>query len=333
MTRNYNLLALLFFALLSPALWAQTNDECTGATVIPDPTDFCTPTPSEDNTFATASPQPAPSCSGFAPTDLWYAFTAIASDVLIIVKGQTPTNPTGTMFRPQVALYSGDCDSLTEIGCASDLTGTSNLPLFATDLVVGQQYFVRVDGQLPGLFQLCIRNEETVNVVSGDCPTAAFVCSKDPIEVSEVFGYGNDPFEMDAAPCLQGFAGESSSAWYVFTAANNGKLEFTITPNDPNDDIDFVLYRLPNGPGDCTGKISERCMAAGDLPPTSPCMGPTGLNSSATDVNQPPGCAVGQDNFLRFLTLVPGRTYALVINNYTAIGNGYTLEWGGTALF
>jgi len=333
MTRKITLFTLLFFSLLSPTLWAQSNDECSGATLISDPSDFCSPSPGENNINATASSQAFPSCWSNVAADVWYTFTAVATDVAIIVKGQTPSNPGGTMQGIEIALYSGDCGNLTEIGCAFDQNFTNNLPLFAAGLVVGQQYFIRIDAVTAGEFQYCIENKNDINVVSGDCPTATFVCSKDPIEVESVFNAGLDPFEMNDAACFQGLGGESSSAWYVFTAANAGKLEFTITPNNPADDIDFVLYHLPNGPGNCTGKTSERCMAAGDFAPTSPCMGPTGLNSTATDWNQPPGCAAGQDNFLRFLTMVPGRTYALVINNFTAVGNGYTLEWGGTALF
>lgn len=332
MTRILTFLSFVFFFAGSTLLSAQSNDECSGATLIADPTNFCI-TPLEDNTNATASPQAFPACWSNVAADLWYTFTAVAPDVAIVVKGATPTNPGGTVNSPQIALYSGDCGNLAELGCSFDNNSINNLPLFVTGLTVGQQYYIRVDAVLSGTFQLCIKNEEVINVVSGDCPTATFVCSKSPIEVSSVFNAGNDPFEINDAACFQGLGGESSSAWYVFTAANAGKLEFTITPNDPVDDLDFVLYRLPNGAGDCSGKISERCMAAGDFAPTSPCMGPTGLNATATDVNQTPGCAQGQDNFLRFLTLVPGRTYALVINNFTAVGNGFTIEWGGNAIF
>ncbi|MFN0215640.1 MAG: gliding motility-associated C-terminal domain-containing protein [Saprospiraceae bacterium] len=333
MTRNNTFLSFLFFILLSPDLLAQANDACSGATVIADPSDFCTAAPGEDNTLATPSMEAFPSCWSNVGADLWYTFTALAPDLIVIVKGQTPSFPTGTLFGPQVAVYSGSCGNLTEIGCGFDQNFLNNLPMAVSGLVVGEQYFIRVDGVLPGLFELCIKNQENLEVVSGDCPTANIVCGTDPIVAEQIFGAGNDPLELADAPCLTGFPGESSSAWYVFTAANAAKLTFTITPSDPNDDIDFVLYRLPNGPGDCTGKISERCMVAGDFGPVSPCMGPTGLNLTATDINQPPGCAPGMDNFLRFLTMVPGRTYALCVNNFTTIGNGFTIEWGQDALF
>jgi len=336
MTRHNTFLSFLFFFLLSPTLWAQTNDECAGATVIADPSDFCTAAPGEDNTTASPSAQAFPSCWTNVGADLWYSFTAVATDMVVIVKGATPSFPTGTMQGPLVAVYSGDCNNLLELGCAIGFSNNmfiNNLPLTVSDLVVGQQYFIRIDGITPGLFELCIKNQENVNVASGDCPTATLVTCTAPIVTDQVFGPGNDPNELGDAPCLTGFAGESSAAWYVFTAVNAAKLTFTITPNDPNDDIDFVLYRLPNGPNDCTGKVSERCMVAGDFGAGSPCMGPTGLNLTATDINQPPGCAAGSDNFLRFLTLVPGRTYALCINNFTTVGNGFTLEWGQEPIF
>lgn len=329
----YKFVVFLAFAFGPIALFAQNNDECSGATLIQDPSNYCSPAPGDDNSSATPSPEIAPSCFGFTPlADVWYQFTAVAPDLLITVKGLTPSFPNGTLLRPQIAVYSGSCGNLTEVGCVSDFFGSNNLPLFLTNLVLGQPYFIRVDGLGPGLFQCCVKNRNTVNVVSSDCANATFICSKNQIYLEEVYGPGSDLNEVTDAPCFSG-SNESSSAWYVFTAANNGNLEFTLTPNDPADDLDFILYRLPNGPGDCSGKIIERCMGAGDLDPASPCMGPTGLNSSATDINQPFGCPLGADNWLRFLKLVAGETYALVINDFTSIGNGFTIDWGGTALF
>jgi len=336
MTRHNTFRSFLFFFLLSPTLWAQTNDECSGATVIADPSDFCSASPSDDNTNASPSAEAFPSCWSNVGADLWYTFTAVAPDLIVIVKGQTFSFPTGTLSGPQIAIYSGTCGNLTEINCAFDQNFLNNLPIIASGLIPGQQYFIRIDAVLPGSFEYCIQNKD-LDVVSnstGDCPTATFIYNKNTILVEGTNNGGLDATEMDNPPCLQGYTGvETSSAWFVFTACNDGKLEFTITPLAPEDDIDFILYRLPNGPGDCTGKFSERCMAAGDINSASPCMGPTGLNSSASDINQTAGCAPGMDNFIRFLTLVPGATYALAVNNFTITGNGYTIEWGGTAIF
>jgi hypothetical protein len=329
---------LIFLAWNLPAigLWGQipANDECDGAIVIDTPFNFCTPEPYLDFGYASPSPQPGPSCNVFGPQrDLWFRFTAIAADIAIISKALDV--PLGLAVGQELSLYSGTCDNLTELDCSSTQPAKNSLLLYAHNLVVGQPYYIRFGAGSGFLYQLCVRNEDesTLNEVSGDCPTGTLLCSKNPILVNQIFGPGYDPTEIDDAPCLPNNVGELSSAWFVFTAANAGKLEFTITPNAPNDDIDFVLYRLPNGPGDCTDKIWERCMQAGGQDQTSPCMGPTGLNATALDVSQPAGCSTGMDNFLRALTLVPDMTYALQVDNFTTPGNGFTLEWGGDALF
>jgi len=119
---------------------------------------------------------------------------------------------------------------------------------------------------------------------------------------------------------------ETNSAWYVFSFSNPGTFTFVINPSNPDDDIDFVVYRLPNGVGNCNGKILQRCEAS-QCPPNWT----TGLNTTANDVNEDGGCASGQDNFLRQLTVLAGETYALGINNFTSTGNGFNIAFGGTA--
>lgn len=310
------------------------NDECSGAFVIDHPFNYCTPEPFLDFGFASPSPQPGPSCNVWVPQrDLWFSFTAVAADVAIVTTALDV--PLVLMVGQQTSLYTGTCDNLTELDCASTQPTKNSLLLYAHNLVVGQQYYIRFGAASGFLYQLCIRNEDksTLNEVSGDCPTANIICNKSPIVVNQVFGPGNTLNDFTNAPCIGNNSSELSSAWYVFTAANAGSLEFTITPNNLKDDIDFVLYRLPNGPGDCSDKIWERCMQAGGLDSLSPCMGPTGLNATALDISQPAGCIAGMDNFLKFISLIPGATYALGINNHTSYGAGFTLEWGGDAIF
>jgi gliding motility-associated-like protein len=152
--------------------------------------------------------------------------------------------------------------------------------------------------------------------------------------VQAVTGVGDDGTELDHAPCFNGLVGESNSTWYVFTAATNGSLSFTLTPNSATDDLDFVLFRLPFGPGNCKSKIIERCMAAGDFDPNSPCMGPTGLNDTTLSISKGPGCLdPNENNFLQTLQVTAGATYALAVNNFTTGGNGFQIDWGGTMQF
>lgn len=323
--------AALFF-LSAPHASAQINDNCSGAAPIFDVENFCSPYAAGNTFFATASPVPKPSCANNVLRDVWFSFTAVATDVTIVINGGS-SNPGGSLGSPTVALYSGTCNQLTELGCAHDFFQAGITELHTGGLTPGETYYIRVDGSFPGTFQYCIRSYFPAGDLSGDCPTALTLCDRTSFNAAAVSGAGSDPNELDDAFCFQGLASESNSSWFVWTAATDGLLEFTLTPNNPDDDLDFVVYRLPNGPADCSDKIVERCMAAGDFFTPSDCMGPTGLSSSATDLSQPPGCLPGDDNFLAALSMKAGTTYALVVNNFTSSGNGFQLDWSGTGEF
>lgn len=313
-----------------PSGFAQIGDNCTDATLIADPTDFCSANQAASNLLATPSAEPQPVCFDNSNTDVWFCFTAVASEVVVIINASS-----GSMFLPSVALYSGDCPSgLTELACVGNQFSTQIVELRQSGLTPGSKYYFRVDALFPGTFQYCIRNYFGIGAIASDCPVAVRLCDKSTFNVQAVAGPGADPTEFDGAPCYQGAtSGEINSTWYTFTAANDGTLTFTLSPNSPNDDLDFVVYRLPNGPGNCDNKVVERCMNAGDFGLPSPCMGPTGLNLTAQDTENPPGCAGITDNFLKFLDMKAGTTYALAVNNFTSSGNGFQVEWGGTAQF
>lgn len=306
------------------------NDDCTTAKHIDNPSQYCSEPDAESNFLALPSAITIPTCFTNAQSDVWYSFEATSANMDVFVFASILSS----MGGPSIAIYGGNCpNGLLELACAPSLAGSSFQQLSATNLTVGQTYYVRVDALFAGEFQFCIFNSNTEEDITGDCPTAVIVCDKSDREVEFVAGPGSDPFEWDGATCLIGFLGESNSSWFTFTAATSGTLEFTLTPIDPNDDIDFVVYHLPNGPGDCSGKILERCMAAGDFLPTSPCMGPTGLNATSTDISEDPGCFNGNDNFLKYMDLVAGETYTLSVNNFTSSGSGFTIDWGGTVEF
>ncbi len=324
---------IFLFCITVPTLFAQSNNECTGAFQVVDPSNFCSPPNAVNNLFATPSNVPAPACFSGAPHDVWFWFIAEAPNVVVVINGSS-TTAGGSLVSPEVALYEGTCDALNLLGCETDLQFIGVTELRVDGLIPGNKYFFRVDGIIPGTFQFCVRNFFFDGSISGDCPTAIPLCDKSPFNVQAVAGPGNDPTELDDAPCFGGPFTELNSTWYVFTAANNGTLEFKLTPNNAGDDLDFAVYRLPNGIGDCTDKILERCMAAGDVNANSPCMGPTGLNAASLATEHGAGCLTPDDNnFLRFLDVQAGNSYALIINNFTSSGNGFQVEWGGSVQF
>lgn len=330
-------LPICFLPLLPlSSLSAQGND-CSNALTIQNPADFCSAEGAGSNQNANASSQSIPSCFTTKSHDVWLTFTAVATELVVVINGASSTSG-GTLLQPAVALYSGDCSNLTEIGCReSDFLG-GVVELRRSGLTPGVQYYLRVDGINRGSFQYCVRNFFFGGGVSGDCPKAIVLCDKASFNVQSVAGPGQNDQEMQDATCFQDGTTdtyEQNTTWYVWTAANNGTLTFTLNPNVPGDDLDFVVYRLPNGPGNCAGKVVERCMASGgdDNFPDAKCTGPTGLNNSSTDIAEPPGCPPTSDGFVKALTMTAGTTYALVVNNYSSSGNGFQLTWGGTGQF
>ncbi|MBP7272619.1 MAG: gliding motility-associated C-terminal domain-containing protein [Saprospiraceae bacterium] len=322
---------------------AQTpaNDDCDTALMLPGISPYCSASGEFSNVGATPSTYGAPSCFGSVGNDVWFTFTALATDVSITVSG---LNIGGTLNAPAVALYVGTCGgSINELQCDVDNNGTHIVEIYKGGLIVGATYLIRVQGlnNGTGTFQLCVNNYNPPVDPQGDCPLGSILCDKSPFVVQAVTGAGSDNSELDDASCLSGaFGAESNSTWFRWIADNNGALTFNITPLNPNDDIDFVLYELPNGINSCVGKVEKLCMASGPHPstncssyPISNCAGVTGLRNSSSDISEPPNCCPGQDNFLAPLQMVAGRAYALAINNFTSTGNGFSIDFGGDGEF
>jgi len=335
------LICYLFPLLLftAPAAFGQpVNDECENAIPIDQVRSFCSEVGafSNEGTTDPTTYDPATCFSG-SEGDVWFTFVPEATTVTISVIGNEPASPGGTLNNPEVALYSGACGGrIDQMRCGADRENNI-VEITRGGLTVGEPLLIRVRGQngRQGTFQLCINNFNPPVEPGQDCFDAAILCNKDGFTVQKVFGPGEDPTEADDAACVSGGQVESSSTWFTWTAATSGTLEFTLSPINRPDDLDFVLYELPNGPLDCSNKVQLRCMMSGDFTFPSPCMGPTGLRNGSTDIGEPAGCnnPNAQDNFLAPLDMVEGVTYALFVNNFSDSGNGFEIEFGGTGTF
>ncbi len=335
------LLPALFFALFfSTALFAQpANDECNSATPIASVLNWCSSAGQFTNVGATPSGFGAASCFATVGNDVWFSFVAQATDVTVTVRGKTAQSAGGTLVNPQVALYIGNCSAtINQLECQTAPNGANIVEAYQGGLFVGATYLIRIQGVggSTGTFQICLNNYNPPVEPTSDCPTSSILCDKSPFVVQKITGAGLDTKEMDDAQCFSNGApvnNESNSTWFTWTCSKSGPLEFTLTPLNPPDDIDFVVYRLPNGLSNCTGKIVERCMASGDFTFPSPCMGPTGLKAGSTDISENAGCGTGKDNFIAPLNMVAGESYALAINNFSNTGNGFNIEFGGAGEF
>jgi gliding motility-associated-like protein len=313
-----------------------TNDGCNTPIQIPASASWCSPVQAYTSVAATPSGYGPATCFGTAQNDVWFQFTATATDVTITINGNQAPSPGGSLTAPQVALYLGTCGgTINQLQCASS-NGANIVDLYKGGLVIGQTYLIRVQGRngSTGTFQLCLNNYNAPVNPGSDCITGAVLCDKSPFVIQSVTGAGQNNDEA-AGSCLSGLgtASESNSVWLRWTCDQAGSLTFTLTPNNASDDLDFVLYELPNGLNNCNGKRELRCMAAGDFTFPSPCMGPTGLRSSSTDITETAGCGTGKDNFVAAVNMVAGRSYALLVNNFSQTGSGFRIEFGGTGTF
>ncbi len=172
---------------------------------------------------------------------------------------------------------------------------------------------------------------------TGDCATAMDICKKKNYSIKETGGEGKDRKEADFIACfmngLNYGQAEENSTWIKFEVEKPGTLTFAITPHKEDNDIDFVVFKLPPD-GNCAYKKIVRCMASGDSQfgfITSPCMGRTGLKGGETDSSEDAGCSDPDDNaWLAPLKVEAGEKYVILISNVTEAGPGFDISFGGT---
>jgi len=318
----------LWVLLLGTLSFAQpSNDECGTATPLADVTDWCSAGGEFTNAGATASGFSQASCFNTANNDVWFSFTAVASDINITVIGNVSNG--GTLNNPAVALYSGDCDDvINTLRCDADNSGNNIIELYKGGLAVGQTYYIRINGlnNSTGTFQLCVNNYFPPVLPGSDCADASILCNTSSFAVQSVVGGGNNNNEA-AGTCLEDEDNpgnsETNSTWFVWQANNFGNLSFTITPSNPSDDIDFVVFELENGINNCSAKIPLRCMA-------SSCFGPTGLRDSSNDTEELLNCDPSDDNFLSSLQTATGVSYGLLVNNFSSTNSGFSISFDGS---
>jgi gliding motility-associated-like protein len=319
----------LFYILTSSAA-TPGNDNITDAKAIVNISSYCSDQDQFSNVGATKSNVREALFWKTEGKDIWYKFTAVNTDLRLSMIGQAIGN-TNTMISPLAALYIYEDKRLAEqVGSMTTNDNITNY--YKGGLTVGQEYYIRLSAEddNEGSFQFCINNYSPPKNPGQDFSGAAILCSKDTFTEFAVAGAGNNNHES-VGSCL---GTESNSAWYTFEASNNGTLTFSITPSANNDDVDWVLYDLGLS-GALVNLIPEniiRC-AAGSGTNCTPKYYITGLNSTSLDLSEQSGCVTGQDGWLKYVDLVAGHHYALLVDNFSNGNNGFTIEFGGTGEF
>lgn len=154
-----------------------------------------------------------------------------------------------------------------------------------------------------------------------DCFDAIYVCGSSYTQNTAYSGVGAEQEVAPATTCLGN--GEVNSVWYRFTVYASGTLTFQLNPLNGNDDYDFALYNLS---GDSCSSIMN-----GSLAPIScnysSTVGPTGLSNGGSGNSN----GSGGPNQNAPINVTVGQSYALLVSNFTASQNGYTLDFGGSA--
>ncbi|MFM1875641.1 MAG: hypothetical protein RL266_1378 [Bacteroidota bacterium] len=175
-----------------------------------------------------------------------------------------------------------------------------------------------------GLFLFCLLVSSQVTSVwaQQDCFDAIYLCSTSYTENSSFLGVGNEQEVSPGSTCLGN--GEVNSVWYRFTVNTGGTLQFQLNPLNANDDYDFALFDLTND--SCSGILAGLNSPASCNYSSQP--GSTGLSQSGSGNNN--GSSGPNQNAQ--LNVQAGDQYALMISNFTASQNGYTIDFGGTAV-
>lgn len=154
-----------------------------------------------------------------------------------------------------------------------------------------------------------------------DCITAIPVCSDSDISLTP-----NGPGSVLEAlnSCLS--TGETNSIWFTFSIKTAGTLTFLVTPIGPDaatTDYDFALFG-PNFNCSNVRATPLRCSYAGLGYAGAPV---TGLNMTSTDISQ----GATSSGFVKYIDVLPGEIYHLVLNNYSPKVAPFKLTFGGTA--
>lgn len=330
------IICLCFLAFTARANRVPPNNDEIEKAINQSNTDvFCSEEARYSNMEATSSPRGTPTnWNGAVGKDVWFKFTASKFDVNVTVSGKdNPASP-NTLLNPLVALYTFDeaTNSVAEVP-TNMLTSNSNVTsVIKGGLTPGQVYYIRVSAAQnnEGTFKLCINNYFAPLKPGQDCGTVSILCKMEEFTQNNVTGAGTNNKEA-AGTCL---TVESNSAWYMWTAGKDGAFTFTITPTVRDNDIDWVLYDLGPG-GDCSQAVAAnaiRC-AAGSGITCNPFYNQTGLSLTETDLQEAPGCAPGQNGFVKYVDMIAGHNYALIVDNFSGGNNGFHIEFGGTTEF
>ena len=149
---------LLMFTSLGKLSFAQTTaaDDCASAIYLTIQDEFCAGQEFESDNHTLSGGDPVPSCWDAPPQNtMWFRFIPDSTSVAI------STNFSSDVSETQIAVYSGSCGSLTEIGCEDDISQTNfKSRVQVNNLIPGATYYILVDTEGEnGSYFICVQNK------------------------------------------------------------------------------------------------------------------------------------------------------------------------------
>lgn len=158
-----------------------------------------------------------------------------------------------------------------------------------------------------------------------DCTDALVACGNNSYNNLSITGAGAE--ELSGSNSCSG--GENNTLWIKVNIKTDGTLGFTLTPESANLNIDFDFYVF--GPTATCGNLGTavRCSTTNPSDAHSS-SNTTGMNDTETDVSEGPG--PNGNNFVKWLDVLAGETYYVVIDRFVGETN-FSIDWTGTATF
>ena len=184
------------------------NDACGGVVVISGNT-FTT---NLSTVAATSTGDPVPSCAPLGK-GIWYSYAPTTNGTLVV-------DTIGSGFDTVLAMFTGSCGALAQVGCDDDGGGSLSSRISLT-VTGGTTYFILAGGYSSATGSLTLHlNFTPVGGVSNDTCGSAVVIAANAytnIQSTTAATSTGDPVPS----CVGGFG---RGVWYVFTPTGNGSL-------------------------------------------------------------------------------------------------------------
>ncbi|MCO6481557.1 MAG: hypothetical protein J5I62_02060 [Flavobacteriales bacterium] len=154
-----------------------------------------------------------------------------------------------------------------------------------------------------------------------DCAGGITVCSALAINNNATNWGETQDLNASNQGCL---STEHMGTWYFFSPQTAGNIGFSISPTNGTDDYDFAVWG-PYTEAQCPAGPPLRC--SWNAPPDYV----VGLGNGATDFTED----ASGDGWVKTIDVVAGQVYVMYIDNWSASGQAFTLNWqlsGGASL-